>query len=222
MPKNNKKRASRRPPARASWPQLRCAEVDADVVPEPGSDEPWAPPFNSLIVRSNLCNHWRQPVEIAHETIVYASAYCDRPRIYRWEWPQIGIYLSDVWAGEVGLASLAWAGPVIGPRAEIAILPWPDGGAPTCPRDTERALSYGLEAARAGSFVEIGCHAGHGRTGTAVAALMILSGAGLDEALERVWSDYCEFAVETIAQEHYLRELAHRSPRRICEATDEV
>jgi protein-tyrosine phosphatase len=110
----------------------------------------------------------------------------------------------------VGLASFAWAGPVMGPRTEIAILPWPDGGAPVCPRDMERVLSYGLEATRAGRFVEIGCHAGHGRTGTALAALMILGGAGLDEALERVLADYCEFAVETIAQEHYLRELAHR------------
>lgn len=198
--------------ARTSRSQLRCIDVDAYVVADDGSDEPWGwgPPFRSPITRSNLCNHWRQPVEIAQETVVYASAYCDRPRNYRWDWPQIGIYLSDAWAGEVVLASFAWAGPEIGPRAEIAILPWPDGGTPLFPRDTERVLSYGLEAARAGRLVEVGCHAGHGRTGTALTALMILAGAEPDEALNTVWSDYCEFAVETVAQERYLRDLANR------------
>jgi protein-tyrosine phosphatase len=120
------------------------------------------------------------------------------------------LYFSDVWAGEVGLTSYSWAGPVIGPRAEIAILPWSDGGAPLVPEETERVLDYALKAAQVGRFVELGCHAGHGRTGTALAAVMIMAGRPLKTAVNNVWDNYCELAIETRAQELYLLDLADR------------
>jgi hypothetical protein len=80
-------------------------------------------------------------------------------------------------SGRVRSASHSWAGPVIGPRGEIAILPCSDGGVPSIPEETERVLDYALKAAQPGRFVELGCHAGHGRTGTALAAVMIMSAA---------------------------------------------
>jgi hypothetical protein len=109
-----------------------------------------------------MCRHWRQPVEIFPGVRVHASAYCDRPRTDELVWPQVGVYLSDAWAGEAGLASYYWAGPVIGPRTEVAILPWPDGGIPLYPEETRKVLAYALRAAQAGRFVEIGCHVGTG------------------------------------------------------------
>jgi hypothetical protein len=185
-------------------PQLRClgGYDDHEEVVGPWGYDP--------VRRVPLCDHWRVSVEVTEDAIFYASAYCDRPRSRQWSWPQVGIYFSDVWAGEVGLASYSWAGPVIGPRSEIAVLPWPDGGAPLVPEETERVLGYGLKAARAGRLVELGCHAGHGRTGTALAAVMILSGCTLKTALNNVWVTYCELAIETKAQEHYLLDLADR------------
>jgi hypothetical protein len=188
-------------------PQLRCLDGydDPDQVLGSWDFDP-AP-------RLPLCDHWRVPVHVAEDVVVHASAYCDHPRSYRWSWPEIGIYFSDVWAGEVGLASCSWAGPVIGPRGEIAVLPWPDGGAPLVPEEAERVLGYGLKAARAGRFVELGCHAGHGRTGTALAAVMIMSGCTLKTALNNVWDHYCELAIETRTQELYLEALAERVGR---------
>jgi hypothetical protein len=170
-------------------------------------DEPeFLEPFFSTGVRPALCRHWRQPVEIEPGVIVHASAYMDRPRT-DWDWPEIGVYLSERWIEEMPMASFHWAGPTLGPSSQVALLPCPDGGWPLCEKDTERVLVYALEAARADRFVEVGCHAGHGRTGLALAALMILSGSDAETAILKVWDSYCEQAIETTGQERYLVKL---------------
>lgn len=110
------------------------------------------------------------------------------------------VHLSERWAEEVPLASLHWAGPILGPSTQIVVLAWPDGGCPLYKEDTERVFAYALNAARAGRFVEVGCHAGHGRTGAALAALMILGGLDAEAAMLKVWNDYCELAIEISAQ----------------------
>ena len=158
-----------------------------------------------------LCRHWRQQVEIAPGIIVHASAYMDRPRTSDWDWPEIGIYLSERWVEEVPMASFCWAGPPVGPRRQVALLPCPDGGWPLYQKETEQVLAYALEAARAGRLVEIGCHAGHGRTGMALAALMILAGFDAETAMLRVWNGYCDQAIETSGQERYLLHLSTSS-----------
>lgn len=105
------------------------------------------------------------------------------------------------------MASFYWAGPILGPRNQVALLPCPDGGWPLYEKETQQVFVYALESARAGRFVEIGCHAGHGRTGMALAALMILTGHDAEAAMRKVWNDYCEQAIETVGQERYLFEL---------------
>lgn len=105
------------------------------------------------------------------------------------------------------MASFYWAGPTLGPSSQVALLPCPDGGWPIYEQETRRVLAYALEAARSGRFVEIGCHAGHGRTGMALAALMILAGLEAKAAMLKVWTVYCEQAIETHGQERYLMEL---------------
>lgn len=189
----------------------RWASFEGCDVLDPESD-PTAPFELGYRIPQPMCHHWREPVEIVHGVTVYASAFTDRPRA-GWEWPEIGVYLSERWVEEVPLASFHWAGPVLGPSAQIIVLPCPDGGRPIYEDDTERVLTYALNAARAGRFVEVGCHAGHGRTGTALAALMILAGLDAETALLRVWNEFCEFAVETQSQERYLFELAERIGR---------
>ena len=61
--------------------------------------------------------------------------------------------------------------------------------------------------ARRGELVEIGCIGGHGRTGSALACLAVLTGTPTDAAVDWVRAAYCPDAVETDAQrsfvEHY-------------------
>ncbi|MCA1706184.1 MAG: hypothetical protein LC808_24130 [Actinobacteria bacterium] len=167
-----------------------------------------ASPFLQTGMRPTFCRHWRQQVEIEPGVVVHASAYMDRPRTDDWEWPEIGIYLSERWIEEMPMASFHWAGPTLGPSSQVALLPCPDGGWPLYEKETEQVLAYALEAARAGRFVEVGCHAGHGRTGIALAALMILAGQDTSDAMTRVWTSYCEQAIETVGQERYLVDFA--------------
>jgi protein-tyrosine phosphatase len=136
----------------------------------------------------------------------------DRPRT-SWEWPEIGVYLSERWIEDVPLASFHWAGPTLGPAAQVVVLPCPDGGLPLHANEAQRVLEYALDGARAGRFVEVGCHAGHGRTGLALASLMILAGDDPDAAMHRVWKEYCDQAIETRAQERYLLGLGVRTRR---------
>jgi hypothetical protein len=82
-------------------------------------------------------------------------------------------------------------------------LDWPDFGVPDDPVPVAAALGSLLERARAGERVEIGCYGGHGRTGTALACLAILSGQAPGDAVSWVRAAYCERAVETEEQEAF-------------------
>lgn len=168
-------------------------------------------PFLREGTRPPLCRHWRQQVEIEPGVIVHASAYMDRPHADDWDWPEIGIYLSERWIEEMPMTSSHWAGPTLGPGSQVALLPCPDGGWPLYEKETEQVLAYALEAARSYRFVEIGCHAGHGRTGMALAALMILAGFDAETAMLKVWNQYCEQAIETNGQARYLNDLSTSS-----------
>lgn len=52
------------------------------------------------------------------------------------------------------------------------------------------------------------CVGGHGRTGTCLACLLVADGMDADEAISKVRKEHCERAIETPAQEQYVRELA--------------
>lgn len=98
--------------------------------------------------------------------------------------PDIGLYLDPRWD----------------PPWPHSHLKWPDFGVPERAEDVARALLSVLEEARVGRRVEIGCLGGHGRTGTALACLAILSGLPSAEALDWVRTSYCAHAVETPEQ----------------------
>jgi hypothetical protein len=83
-------------------------------------------------------------------------------------------------------------------------LDWPDFGVPESAAATIAALRSALDRARAGERVEIGCLGGHGRTGTALACLAILTGHHPDDAVAWVRSTYCAEAVETAEQEAFI------------------
>jgi hypothetical protein len=98
--------------------------------------------------------------------------------------PSFGLYLDDRWD----------------PPWPHAHLDWPDFAVPADPAALRVALTTLLERARAGDVVEVGCLGGHGRTGTAVACLAILTGVQPDDAVAWVREHYCDRAVETGAQ----------------------
>ena len=57
---------------------------------------------------------------------------------------------------------------------------------------------------------KICCHGGHGRTGTALAALYLISHPDVtaEDAIDLVRKDHCQRAIETAGQEDYLHKLA--------------
>jgi hypothetical protein len=98
--------------------------------------------------------------------------------------PSFGLYLDERWAPP-------W------PHTHVE---WPDFGVPADLDGFRAALADALERARRGEIVELGCLGGHGRTGTALACLAILTGTPPNEAVEWVRANYCEKAVETDEQ----------------------
>lgn len=82
---------------------------------------------------------------------------------------------------------------------------WPDFWVPTDHEQTLTALREAHRRAYAGQRVEVGCRGGVGRTGTALAALAILDGLTVDEAVRWVRAGYHRRAVETPWQRRWLR-----------------
>lgn len=88
---------------------------------------------------------------------------------------------------------------------------WPDFGGPTDPDALRTALVSLLERSRAGERVELGCIGGHGRTGTALAFLAVLTGLPCEQAVRWVRTSYCTEAIETNAQERFVTSLSRHS-----------
>lgn len=88
-------------------------------------------------------------------------------------------------------------------KSEILQLDWPDMGVAPATIDFWLALWDMLP-----ERTVTACMGGHGRTGTALVAMIIASG-GMDyyEALKHVRTTHCEEAVETLSQEQYLHRL---------------
>jgi protein-tyrosine phosphatase len=86
---------------------------------------------------------------------------------------------------------------------------WPDFRLPTEPAELRAALLEAWERA-AEERVELACHGGTGRTGTALACLAVLDGVRPDEAVAYVRAHYRPRAVETPAQRRFVTRFAPR------------
>ncbi|WP_262286464.1 protein-tyrosine phosphatase family protein [Micromonospora sp. MA102] len=82
---------------------------------------------------------------------------------------------------------------------------WPDFWVPRDRADALDALREAWRRAYAGERVEVACHGGVGRTGTALAALAVLDGLGPEPAVTWVRAGYHPRAVETPWQRRWLR-----------------
>lgn len=110
--------------------------------------------------------------------------------------PAFGLYLDRRWA----------------PPWDHTHLRWVDFGVPDA-AELRVALDGVLDRARRGERVEVGCLGGHGRTGTALACLAVLTGTPSAEAVAWVRAVYCEKAVETDEQREFVASFDQGSNR---------
>lgn len=136
----------------------------------------------------------RDRVELPDGTAVIAVSFDRADPYLRERPPDHGWYLDPAWQ----------------PPWPHDHLDWPDFGVPTDPEAMITALHTALGRARTGERVELGCLGGHGRTGTALAALAVLTGRRPDEAVSWVRTAYCDRAVETTEQEDFIARLDPR------------
>lgn len=139
------------------------------------------------------CSHYRVPVTFPDGTTVWASGRFAAPETR--EPVDFGLYLYDGW-------EVTAAGQVV---------EWPDFDVPVDGVATSAAIERAFEVARLGGKVEVGCAAGHGRTGTALACMAILAGVPSDEAVEWVRRHYCRNAVEHEDQEEWVLSFGSRA-----------
>lgn len=98
--------------------------------------------------------------------------------------PSYGLYLDERWA----------------PPWPHDHLDWPDFGVPGDLHALRSVLLEALARARRGESVEVGYLGGHGRTGTALGCLAVLTGTAAHKAVAWVRANYCNRAVETDEQ----------------------
>lgn len=89
------------------------------------------------------------------------------------------------------------------PSADVIKLKWNDGGAPRALATFWKALWDVLPS----GLTVICCVGSHGRTGTAMSALLIANGWSAKEAITTVRELHCPKAVETKAQVEYLEDM---------------
>lgn len=92
---------------------------------------------------------------------------------------------------------------------DVVRLDWPDMTAPT-----KVGIKFWQELHKLlPQHTAVACMGGHGRTGTALAALLVADGMGGQAAIDRVRKEHCPRAIETKEQEEYIRGLAKARER---------
>jgi protein-tyrosine phosphatase len=96
------------------------------------------------------------------------------------------------------------------PRWPAEVIDWQDYGLPTDGDLAADQITAAFARARRGDVVEIGCVGGLGRTGTVLACMAVLAGVPPESAVGWIRSAYNPAAVETHAQEEWVRWFAAR------------
>jgi hypothetical protein len=123
----------------------------------------------------------RSAVTLPDGTEVWAVSFDAASPYERVSRPDYGLYLDRRWQ----------------PPWPHDHLDWPDFGVPPDPEEVLAALRSLHNRARTGERVELGCLGGHGRTGTALACLVVMAGVPPADAVAWVRANYCHQAVET-------------------------
>ena len=135
-------------------------------------------------------------VEFPDGTVVRASSLSER--VEHDPTRAFGLYLDMRWL----------------PTWPAEVVEWQDFGLPADPDRAADQIVAAFALARRGDVVEVGCVGGLGRTGTVLACMAVLAGVPPASAVEWVRREYNAAAVETIAQEHWVRWFADRVSER--------
>jgi hypothetical protein len=90
------------------------------------------------------------------------------------------------------------------PSWPAAVIDWVDFGLPVDAIGASRLIVETFDLVRGGQLVEVGCHAGNGRTGCIIACMAILDGIPANEAVQWTRSHYCLHAIDTSEQERWV------------------
>lgn len=137
-------------------------------------------------------HHHRSVVALPDGTEITAVSFDKLDPYSRDHLPDYGLYLDRRWE----------------PPWPHGNLHWPDFGVPEDSGELVADLMSLLGRARRGERVEVGCLGGHGRTGTALACLAILTGCAPGDAVGWVRENYCPDAVENRDQEAFVAGIA--------------
>jgi protein-tyrosine phosphatase len=125
-----------------------------------------------------------EQVTFPEGSVIWAVSFDAAEPYSRYVLPDFGLYLDERWAPP-------WA---------HEHLDWPDFGVPSDRTHALSALASLHTRARRGDRVEVGCLGGHGRTGTALVCIAVLTGVPVVDAVSWVRNNYCGHAVETDEQ----------------------
>ena len=140
-----------------------------------------------------VCQHTEDTVTFPDGTQVLASGWLRRKPGE--PMPDFGLYLDPQWE----------------PIWPAVMLDWPDFGVPTDRATADREIRAALERARGGERVEVACIGGHGRTGTVLACMAILSGVPASDAVTWVRAAYCPRAVQEPSQQYWIDRFSERA-----------
>lgn len=164
------------------------------------------------------CTHWRQPVRVGRTEVTCSSLGYAFQRSNMEPLPDFGIYLSAIWRDKLSpfWTSGAYLKRVARLRQYPAlVIDCPDMG--TLKSDLlSELVEICISKMKQGKRIDIGCTAGHGRTGTLLACLIARKEhLTADEAIAQTRRRYCRHAVETRAQEDAVRKYVEELKRRL-------
>lgn len=134
--------------------------------------------------------HCETKIHFANGVTVQATSL-SQDRLRKGDTPDFAIYLDSGWRSD----------------GMCIMLPWRDFGLPTVGYNMVRyAIQEAYDWAEAGAIVEVGCIGAHGRTGTVLACLAVLSDAELSptDAIKFIRTSFCSHAIETRDQEWFV------------------
>lgn len=165
------------------------------------------------------CEHFRQEVAFGDKYKVLCSSWRDIPKkaedLEKAAQPDLGVYLDySLWSDEVdpikvspGLKDY----PDSDKFYDTILIKWPDRGVPDKALLTE-LVDYLQEKVEAGTLIDIGCHGGHGRTGTLLGCLIArLTDMEPEAVIKYVREKYCKEAIESKSQEAAIYEIVGKT-----------
>lgn len=163
-----------------AWACDKC-NVERDLV-----TNKWHYTAGTSVKHFYKCRHYDVELAFPDGVSVFASSKHNRSDADLA--PDFGVYLDSYWYAS----------------CPAYFIDWPDYGLPTRWEVAARCIIDAYKKAENGLWVEVGCIGGHGRTGTVLACMAVLSGLNAQDSVNYVRDYYCNQAIESDEQEWYV------------------